>query len=164
MTASKGPDADSQPAHAASGYPSGTPLPAHIGEPIVKVEQLEKYFGTNHVLRGIDLEVRQREAVMVIGRSGSGKTTLLRCINFLEEPTVGVVEVDGVRLEADPLQARSRRHQEQIRQIRLRAGMLFQDFNLFPHMTVLGNCIEAPTRVARLSRDEAVARAESYLE
>ncbi|MGI8830312.1 MAG: amino acid ABC transporter ATP-binding protein, partial [Candidatus Limnocylindria bacterium] len=131
---------------------------------IVRTEGLEKYFGDNHVLRGVDLEVRQREAVMIIGRSGSGKTTLLRCINFLEEPTIGAVEVDEVRLEADPLHARSRRHQEAIRQIRLRAGMLFQDFNLFPHMTVLGNCIEAPMRVSGLSRDEAVAGAEGYLD
>ena len=125
---------------------------------------IEKYFGDHHVLRGIDLEVRRREAVMVVGRSGSGKTTLLRCINFLEEPTVGSVEIDGLRLEADPLQARSRRHQEQIRQMRLRAGMLFQEFNLFPHMTGLGNCIEAPMRVLHLPRDEAVDRAENYLE
>jgi ABC-type polar amino acid transport system ATPase subunit len=108
--------------------------------------------------------VRQREAVMVIGRSGSGKTTLLRCINFLEEPTVGSVEVDGLRLEADPLHARSRGHLEEIRQIRLRAGMLFQDFNLFPHMTAIGNCIEAPTRVLRTPRKEAIQRAQYYLE
>ena len=94
------------------------------GDVIVRVEAIEKYFGDNHVLRGIDLEVRQREAVMIVGRSGSGKTTLLRCINFLEEPTVGWVEIDGLRLEADPLQARSRRHQEQIRQMRLRAGKI----------------------------------------
>jgi ABC-type polar amino acid transport system ATPase subunit len=162
MTDSPLPDLGVRPAPATSGYASGASLPSHIGDPIVRVERLEKYFGTNHVLRGLDLEVRQREAVMVIGRSGSGKTTLLRCINFLEEPTVGAVEVDGLRLEADPLQARSRRHQEEIRQIRLRAGMLFQDFNLFPHMTVLGNCIEAP-RVAGVARDEAVDRAERYL-
>jgi ABC-type polar amino acid transport system ATPase subunit len=83
---------------------------------------------------------------MVIGRSGSGKTTLLRCINFLEEPTLGAIEVDGVRVEADPLSRRGRRHREEIRQIRLRAGMLFQEFNLFPHMSVLQNLIEAPTR------------------
>jgi ABC-type polar amino acid transport system ATPase subunit len=134
------------------------------GEVIVRVEDLEKYFGDNHVLRGLSLEVRQKEAVMVIGRSGSGKTTLLRCINFLEEPTVGSVEIDGLKLEADPLHARSRRHQEQIRQMRLRAGMLFQEFNLFPHMTTLGNCIEAPMRVLRLPRAEAVQRAEYYLE
>jgi ABC-type polar amino acid transport system ATPase subunit len=163
MTDSALPDLGNRPAPVASGYATGSPLPTHIGEPIVKVERLEKYFGRNHVLRGLDLEVRQREAVMVIGRSGSGKTTLLRCINFLEEPTVGVVEVDGVRIEADPLHARSRRHQEQIRQIRLRAGMLFQEFNLFPHMTVLGNCIEAPTTVRGVSPDEAVDRAERYL-
>ena len=163
MTDSALPDLGSRPAPVASGYATGSQLPTHIGEPIVKVERLEKYFGRNHVLRGLDLEVRQREAVMVIGRSGSGKTTLLRCINFLEEPTVGVVEVDGVRIEADPLHARSRRHQEQIRQIRLRAGMLFQEFNLFPHMTVLGNCIEAPTTVRGVSPDEAVDRAERYL-
>jgi ABC-type polar amino acid transport system ATPase subunit len=135
-----------------------------IGDVIVRVEGIEKYFGDHHVLRGIDLDVRQREAVMIIGRSGSGKTTLLRCINFLEEPTVGWVEIDGLRLEADPLHARSRQHQEQIRQMRLRAGMLFQDFNLFPHMTALGNCIEAPMKVLGLSRAEAVQRAEYQLE
>ena len=130
----------------------------------MRASGIEKYFGTNHVLRGVDLEVRRREAVMVIGRSGSGKTTLLRCINFLEEPTVGSVEIDGLRLDADPLHARSRAHQEQIRQMRLRAGMLFQEFNLFPHMSVLGNCIEAPTKVLKLDHATAVQRAEYYLE
>ena len=89
---------------------------------------------------------------MIIGRSGSGKTTLLRCINFLEEPTVGSVEIDGAPGRWPIPSARAtRRHQEQIRQIRLRAGMLFQEFNLFPHMTVLGNCIEAPMRVLGMS-------------
>jgi ABC-type polar amino acid transport system ATPase subunit len=158
------PDFGVRPAPETSGYEGGTSLPSHIGEPIVRIQALEKYFGTNHVLRGVDMEVRQREAVMVIGRSGSGKTTLLRCINFLEEPTAGWVEVDGLRLQADPLHARSRKHLEEIRQIRLRAGMLFQDFNLFPHMTVLGNCIEAPTRVLGQKRATAVQRAEYYLE
>jgi ABC-type polar amino acid transport system ATPase subunit len=138
--------------------------PHHLGEVVVRVTGIEKYFGRNHVLRGIDLEVRRREAVMVIGRSGSGKTTLLRCINFLEEPTSGTVEVDGLRVAADPLHSRNRRHREQIRQIRLRTGMLFQEFNLFPHMSVLGNCVEAPTRVRGLRRDEAVATAEKYLD
>ena len=133
------------------------------GEVIVRVESVHKYFGDLHVLRGVDLDVRQREAIMLIGRSGSGKTTLLRCINFLEEPTLGTIEVDGYRVEADPLGRRGRHHREEIRQIRLRAGMLFQDFNLFPHMTVLQNLIEAPTRVKRMRRDEAVALAETYL-
>jgi ABC-type polar amino acid transport system ATPase subunit len=131
---------------------------------IVRVAGLHKYFGQAHVLRGIDLEVARGEAVMLVGRSGSGKTTLVRCINFLEEPTLGSVEVDGLRIEADPLHSRSRQHREQIRQIRLRAGMLFQEFNLFPHMTVLENLIEAPMRVRGLSRDEAVALADTYLE
>ncbi|MDQ3688913.1 MAG: amino acid ABC transporter ATP-binding protein [Chloroflexota bacterium] len=131
---------------------------------MVRVEGLEKYFGDNHVLRGLNMEVRQREAVMIIGRSGSGKTTLLRCINFLEEPTVGSVEIDGLRLDANPLRARSRKHQEQIRQMRLRAGMLFQEFNLFPHMSVLANCIEAPMRVLGQPRSHATERAEYFLE
>jgi polar amino acid transport system ATP-binding protein len=156
------PDAGERPATSGSGY--GDSLPTHVGEVIVRAEGIEKYFGDNHVLRGVNLEVRQREAVMLVGRSGSGKTTLLRCINFLEEPTVGSIEIDGLRLKADPLRSRSREHQEQIRQMRLRAGMLFQDFNLFPHMSVLGNCIEAPTRVRGVSRDEAVATAEKFLE
>ncbi len=162
MTADTLPDFGDRPASGVSGY--AETLPSHLGDVIVRTHGLQKYFGSNHVLRGVDLEVRQREAVMVVGRSGSGKTTLLRCINFLEEPTVGSVEIDGLILEADPLHARSRAHQEQIRQMRLRAGMLFQEFNLFPHMTTLENCIEAPTQVLGLSRDEAVARAEQYLD
>ena len=149
-------------AQSASGYEER--LPSHVGDVIVRTEGIHKYFGDNHVLRGVDLEIRQREAVMIIGRSGSGKTTLLRCINFLEEPSEGWVEVDGLRLEADPLRARCRKHPEQIRQMRLRAGMLFQEFNLFPHMSVLENCIEAPMRVRRTSRAEATQRAEYYLE
>jgi len=134
-----------------------------LGEPIVRADRIEKYFGEAHVLRGVTLHVRERETVMVLGRSGSGKTTLLRCINFLEEPTAGVVEVAGVRVAADPLHARSRRHQEEIRQIRLRAGMLFQDFNLFPHMNVIQNLIEAPMRVKGVPRKQAIETAEKYL-
>ncbi len=147
----------------ATAYADGE-LPHHLGEVIVEARGIEKYFGSLHVLRGVDLDVHRREAVMIIGRSGSGKTTLLRCLNFLEEPTVGSVEIDGLRVEADPLHARTRAHREQIRQLRLRAGMLFQDFALFPHMTVLGNCIEAPTRVRGVSMEEAVATAERYLD
>jgi ABC-type histidine transport system ATPase subunit len=127
------------------------------------VADLHKYFGQLHVLRGVNLEIARGEAVMLVGRSGSGKTTLVRCINFLEEPTAGSVEVDGLRVDADPLRSRSREHREQIRQIRLRAGMLFQEFNLFPHMTVLQNLIEAPVQVRGMSRDEAIALAERYL-
>jgi ABC-type polar amino acid transport system ATPase subunit len=141
--------------------PSDAP---HLGEVIVDASGIEKYFGDHHVLRGIDLKVRRRQAVMLIGRSGSGKTTLIRCLNFLEEPTVGTVEIDGVRVDADPLHTNNRSRREQIRQIRLRAGMLFQEFNLFPHMSVLANLIEAPMRVRNLPRAEAVTLAERFLE
>jgi len=134
-----------------------------LGPVVVSAKGIEKYFGDNHVLRGVDLDVRERETVMVVGRSGSGKTTLIRCINFLEEPTAGTVDVGGVRVEADPLHRRSRRHQEQIRQIRLRAGMLFQEFNLFPHMSVLENLVEAPMRVKGRSRREAEELADRLL-
>ena len=134
-----------------------------LGDTILVARGVEKYFGDNHVVRGVDLELRRHETVMLIGRSGSGKTTFLRCLNFLEEPSAGSVRVDEIEVVADPLHDRSRRHQEQIRQLRMRVGMLFQEFNLFPHMTVLQNCIEAPTRVKGLARDEAVATAEKYL-
>ena len=141
--------------------------PGHLvpqgATPIVRLEGIEKYFGANHVLRGCNLEVYPKETVCLIGRSGSGKSTLLRCTNFLEEPTVGTVEVDGIRLEADPLHSRSRAHREKIRQLRMRAQMVFQDFNLFPHMTVLENLIEAPLRVKGVPRDEAIETAERFL-
>ena len=133
-------------------------------EPIVRVADLQKFYGANHVLKGVTLDVYPSETVCVIGKSGSGKSTLLRCINFLEEPTVGAIEVDGLRVVADPLNARDRDHREQIRQIRLRAQMVFQEFNLFPHLKVIDNLIEAPVRVKGVSRDEAIATAERYLD
>jgi ABC-type polar amino acid transport system ATPase subunit len=138
--------------------------PEHLGDVIVRARGIHKFFGQAHILRGLDLDIWEGEAVMLIGRSGSGKTTLLRCINFLEEPTLGTIEVDGLRVDADPLQRRGKRHRQDIRQIRQRAGMLFQEFNLFPHMSVLQNCIEAPTRVRGLAHDEAVATAEKFLD
>jgi ABC-type polar amino acid transport system ATPase subunit len=132
-------------------------------DPIVRLVGIEKYFGSNHVLRGCTLEVYPAETICVIGRSGSGKSTLLRCTNFLEEPSAGSVEVAGIRLAADPLRSRSRAHLEEIRQLRLRAQMVFQDFNLFPHMTVLENLVEAPLRVRKLPRGQALEVAERYL-
>jgi ABC-type polar amino acid transport system ATPase subunit len=131
--------------------------------PVVRAVDLQKFYGPNHVLKGVTLEVYPRETICIIGKSGSGKSTLLRCINFLEEPTVGFIEVDGLRVAADPLRPRNRQHQEQIRQIRLRAQMVFQEFNLFPHMKVIDNLIEAPIRVKGASKDEAIATAEKYL-
>ena len=133
-------------------------------EPVVRAIDLQKFYGSNHVLRGVTMEVFPSETVCLIGKSGSGKSTLLRCINFLEEPTVGFIEVDGLRVAADPLRPRNRQHQEQIRQIRLRAQMVFQEFNLFPHMKVIDNLVEGPIRVKGLSRDQAIATAEKYLD
>jgi ABC-type polar amino acid transport system ATPase subunit len=112
----------------------------------------------------MSLAVRKHETVMLIGRSGSGKTTFLRCLNFLEEPTVGSVAMGQLRIEADPLQTAGRQRTRDIRQLRQQTGMVFQDFNLFPHLSVLDNCIEAPIHVKGRSRAEAVATAERYLD
>jgi ABC-type polar amino acid transport system ATPase subunit len=140
----------------------GALTPTDAG-PVVRLLEIEKYFGSNYVLRGCTMEVYPSETICLIGRSGSGKSTLLRCANFLEEPTGGAVVIDGVRVDADPLHARSGTHREQIRQIRLRAQMVFQEFNLFPHMKVIDNLIEAPIRVKGVPRDQAIATAEKYL-
>jgi glutamine transport system ATP-binding protein len=133
-------------------------------DPMVRVENLEKYFHRNHVLRGVNLEVYPSETICIIGRSGSGKSTLLRCINFLEDPTAGSIEVDGVQVEAAPTRKRDSQERENIRQIRVRAQMVFQEFNLFPHLRVIDNLILAPMKVNGVPRDEAVATAERFLD
>jgi ABC-type polar amino acid transport system ATPase subunit len=120
------------------------------GEPVVSVENLHKYFGALEVLKGIDMEIDRGEVVVIFGRSGSGKSTLLRCINFLEDPTYGSVEVAGIRLEGGH---RTSHKREQIRQIRLHAGMVFQQFNLFPNMTALQNVMEGPVTVKGIRAD-----------
>jgi ABC-type polar amino acid transport system ATPase subunit len=130
-------------------------------EPIVKVENLHKRFGNLEVLKGINMRIAPREVVCLIGRSGSGKSTLLRCINFLEEPNAGVITVAGISV---PAGERTSAHRQQIIELRERAGMVFQSFNLFPHKTVLENLIEAPTIVKRMSRDQAIPIAEQLLE
>ena len=129
-------------------------------EPIIRVRGLQKYFGPLHVIRGVDLEVMPREVVVIIGPSGGGKSTFLRCLNFLEEPSAGIVEIDGVVIDArEP----ASRHRGQTRELRKRAGMVFQQFNLFPHMTALQNITEAPMTVKKWSREKAVAKAEELL-
>jgi ABC-type polar amino acid transport system ATPase subunit len=120
------------------------------GQAVVSVEGLHKRFGDLEVLRGIDMEVHRGEVVVIFGRSGSGKSTLLRCVNFLEDPTEGTIEVAGIRLEGGH---RTRRKRELIRQLRLHAGMVFQSFNLFPHMTTLQNVMEGPVTVKGLKPD-----------
>jgi ABC-type polar amino acid transport system ATPase subunit len=114
------------------------------GEAVVRVRNLHKYFGPLEVLKGIDMEVHRGEVVVIFGRSGSGKSTLLRCINFLEDPTDGEVEVAGIRLEGGH---RTRAKREQVRLLRTHAGMVFQQFNLFPHMTAIQNVMEGPVTV-----------------
>src|SRR6185369_12473950 len=119
-----------------------------MGRPIVDARGVHKHFGALHVLKGVDLTVAERELVFVIGPSGSGKSTLLRCLNRLEEPTSGSVRVDGVDL-LDP--------RTDINHARQRIGMVFQSFNLYPHMTALGNVTLALRKVAGKSRAEAEA-------
>jgi ABC-type polar amino acid transport system ATPase subunit len=133
-------------------------------EPILKASDIEKWFRMNHVLRGCSMTVYPAETITILGRSGSGKSTFLRCLNFLEEPSAGVVDIDGIRVAGDPLKARSRQTKERIRQLRLAAGMVFQEFNLFPHLSVLGNLVEAPIRIKKMHKNEATELAESYLE
>lgn len=128
--------------------------------PIIRITRLDKYFGRLQVLQDITLEVQPQEVVCLIGRSGSGKSTLLRCINFLEEPSAGTVEVDGLVV---PAGIRGREHNERVHAIRLRTGMVFQEFNLFPHMTVIENIVEAPVTVKGMSKEQAVAIGEKFL-
>jgi ABC-type polar amino acid transport system ATPase subunit len=130
-------------------------------EPIVNVQNLHKRFGNLEVLKGINLKVAPREVVCLIGRSGSGKSTLLRCINFLDEPNEGVITVAGISV---PAGERTSAHRQQIIELRERAGMVFQSFNLFPHKTVIENLIEAPMIVRRMSREQIIPIAEQLLD
>ena len=135
--------------------------PANSPLPIVKISNLDKYFGHLHVLKNISLEVPERQVVCLIGRSGSGKSTLLRCINFLEEPSHGIIEVDGIKVESSGKGAAQR---QLIHDVRLKTGMVFQEFNLFPHMSVLENVIEGPVIVKGMDRQKAVELAEQNLD
>ena len=121
---------------------------------ILQLEGLEMAFGQLRVLRGVDLKVDEGESIAIIGPSGSGKSTLLRCLNRLETPTGGGVIFEGQRIDA----------RTDINQLRTRMGMVFQQFNLFPHMTALANVMEAPVHVRRIRREQAEAEARRLLE
>lgn len=123
---------------------------------IIRVENLHKSFGTNHVLRGIDLEVRKGEVIAVIGPSGSGKSTLIRCLNLLEKATDGKIFLDGSEIT-------NLKSEKEMDMIRVRMGMVFQQFNLFPHYTIRENLIHAPMKVKGLSKEEANDMAEKLL-
>jgi polar amino acid transport system ATP-binding protein len=122
--------------------------------PAVCIEGVDKFFGTFQALKGIDLEVARGERIVVCGPSGSGKSTLIRCINQLEAVERGRIFVDGIELTAGP---------RNVEKVRREVGMVFQQFNLFPHMTVMGNCMLAPMKVRGVGREEAEARARKYL-
>ena len=121
---------------------------------MIDIENLHKSFGDVHVLKGIDLNIKEKEVVAIIGPSGSGKSTLLRCMNYLEEPTQGNVSVDGILLDGEA----------NINKVREEVGMVFQRFNLFPHMTVLQNIMLAPMKVRQISRSEAEESAKKLLD
>ena len=122
---------------------------------MISISALTKSFGDNQVLRGIDMAIAEREVVCVIGPSGSGKSTLLRCVNRLEEPTSGVITVDGIEI-CDP--------KCDLDSVRARMGMVFQQFNLFPHKTALGNVTLAPLTVRKKERSLAEAKGRELLE
>ena len=121
---------------------------------MIKITNLQKSFGNLHVLKGVNLTITEQEVLVIIGPSGCGKSTLLRCMNFLEEPTGGTVAIDGVVLKNDA----------SINDVRKEVGMVFQRFNLFPHMTVLENLMLAPLKVRGIQKAEAEATAKMYLE
>ena len=116
---------------------------------------MNKWYGDFHVLRDINLKVMKGERIVIAGPSGSGKSTMIRCINRLEEHQSGTINVDGIELTNDL---------KKIDEVRREVGMVFQHFNLFPHLTILENCILAPMWVRKLPRKEAVDRAMYYLE
>ena len=122
--------------------------------PILTLEQVHKSYGAHHVLRGVSLSVAEGERVVICGPSGSGKSTLIRCINHLEAHERGRIAVDGTELSDNPAA---------LRHVRQEVGMVFQSFNLFPHLTILENCILAPMRVRGLPRAEAEALAMRLL-
>ena len=124
-----------------------------MNEAMIKITDLRKSYGNLDVLKGIDLTIAEREVVVIIGPSGSGKSTLLRCINYLEEPTGGSIVIDGIPLTGEA----------NINEIRKEVGMVFQRFNLFPHMTVLENLVLAPMKVRGISRSEAEQTAQELL-
>lgn len=122
---------------------------------MIEANQLNKYFGDLHVLKDIDFQVKESEVVVLIGASGSGKSTMLRCLNFLEMKNGGELYIQGKEINPK---------KDNLNAVRQRVGMVFQHFNLFPHKTVLGNVIEAPLQVKKLSKAEAKEEGRQLLE
>ena len=123
--------------------------------PAVRLAGVDKWYGAYHALKKVDLDVRHGEKIVLCGPSGSGKSTLIRCINQLEVVQAGTITVDGIELTAGP---------RQVEKIRRDVGMVFQQFNLFPHLTVMENCMLAPMKVRGVGKEQAAATARRYLE
>jgi ABC-type polar amino acid transport system ATPase subunit len=128
--------------------------------PLLRISGLHKTFGTTEILRGIDLDVHAAETVAIIGSSGTGKSTLLRCVNWLEKPTAGEIMLDGVRLHAEMA---GKEEQQAMRALRSRVGMVFQQYNLWPHFSVLRNVTEGQARVLGTAPRDAEAKARELL-
>ncbi|MBE6063271.1 MAG: amino acid ABC transporter ATP-binding protein [Clostridium butyricum] len=126
---------------------------------MLKIRNVRKKFGSTEVLKGIDLDIKSGEILVVVGHSGGGKTTFLRCINALEYCDSGDIEINGKTLCKDGKYV----DKKSIRELRKDIGLVFQSFNLFPHMSVMENLIEAPQRVLKLSKEESIKRAEEIL-
>ncbi|BCH28762.1 histidine/lysine/arginine/ornithine ABC transporter ATP-binding protein HisP [Mesorhizobium sp. L-8-10] len=136
-----------------------------MNEPVLGVSNLHKWFGDLHVLKGIDFSVGAGERVAIIGGSGSGKSTFLRCLNFMEMPTRGTIALDGKEIGKPQGKDGARRYPEaELCTVRERVGMVFQQFNLFPHMTVLENAMEGLVTVKGMKREAARDRAVKELE
>ena len=131
---------------------------------VLEIESLHKQFGEVEVLKGVDLDMESGDVVSIIGSSGSGKTTLLRCVNLLEDFQQGSIRIDGQEIGYTPMPERRRRKEAEIARQRAMTGMVFQQFNLFPHMSALGNVTLGLTKVKKLPKAEAVAVAERWLE
>jgi 2-aminoethylphosphonate transport system ATP-binding protein len=134
-----------------------------MAKAMVRIAGLRKRFGAHEVLCGIDLEVEKGATVAIIGPSGSGKSTLLRCVNYLEEPTSGTIEIDGQPLAANP-KASFREREARLNSMRSQVGMVFQRFNLFPHRTALGNVMEGLLVVRKLGEAQSRVQASEMLD
>lgn len=132
-------------------------------EIILRAQNIHKYFGDHEVLKGVDLSARRHDVISIIGSSGSGKSTFLRCLNLLETPDSGELEVNGHKIIFDGSKHHAKQSRELI-ELRKQVSMVFQSFNLWSHMTVLDNVTIAPMKVLGVSRQEAVERAEAILE
>ncbi|MGI6630043.1 MAG: amino acid ABC transporter ATP-binding protein [Bacillota bacterium] len=131
---------------------------------MIRMSNIHKYFGSLHVLKGVSLEVKKGEIVSIIGPSGSGKSTLLRCMNQLEKIDAGVLEIEGMVVEAaGDVNEKVTATQQEVRAAYRKMGMVFQSFNLFPHMTALGNVIEAPITVNKMDKAAAMEIGEKQL-